>query len=738
MAKLTIGNQTVTVGDEFLRMSPEQQQATVDEIAASIGVAAPQEDPLAAASRMSQFGPGMDTAAPALPVQQPGSPDILGSTAATLGGLVSGIPVVGPAIQGTSDAILGGASALMGGDYGETVRGLQGRRAELAAANPVANIAGQVAAPIGAFGAAAKIPAAASALGLTGSLGQQVLSGGITNALISSADAAVRGGDTLTGAAIGGATGVAGPLIGRGVETASRALGNKVAPIFESVRNPTGEAARRVGMAVARDVQANPQSIMSAADEAVARQSGLPLINIDRGGETTRALARSVANQSPEARAAIQRTVEDRFSSQAPRAVDFIKQLTGGAVDDLGYQQSIKNVAAAVNKPRYDAARNKPEARAIWNTPIRDLMQSDAFRAAVNAAESTGSNKAAISGFGAVKNPFNFDENGVAKLRMKSDPFREAVIKAQEQARRAQVTGDLADIQAANNNLNKTTSLLEEALKTDGPIALPSLDFWNQVKINLGDAEGAAIRQGNTAFASDLGQMRRKLVDALDAAVPEYQLARQGAASFFDAEDALEAGKKFATQPRAIPEATQAFSRFNGAEKQAFATGYASELIDRIKASSDRRNIIQQVFGSPAAREMNELVFGKAKAQQLEAFVRVEALADMLRGAMGNSTTARQLMELGIGGGAGFALSGDWMGALTGAAVAKGGRYLGEKVDAKVMQEVARLLTSDSPQSLQKAVYNAALSPKWMEAVKALGNSVQGAIMTSPMTTNVQ
>src|SRR5215217_3295149 len=619
MATLNIGGKRVKVSDEFLRLPPEQQQAAVDEIATSIGSSAPVDNSQppagsvpgspqyaqwAARRAREQVAAGQRPNLPQVSADPnapspTGRPDILGATAATLGGMVNGIPVVGPAIQGTSDAILGAGSALMGGTYGETVQGLQDRRAELAAANPIADIAGQIAAPIGAFGAAAKIPVAASALGLTGPLSQQLLNGGVTNALISSADAAVRGGDTLAGATIGGATGVAGPLIGRGVETVSRALGNKIAPIVDSVRSPSSEAARRVGVAISRDVQANPQSIMNATDEAIARQSGLPLVNIDRGGETTRALARSVANQSPEARAVIQRAVDDRFTSQAPRAVDFIKRLTGGAVDDLGYQRSIQDVARAVNKPRYEAAFTAPNAQAVWNQPIRDLMQSNTFRAAINAAESRGTDKAAISGFKAVKNPFEFRPDGSVTLKVNADGSR----------------------------------------------ALPSLAFWDQVKRNLDGMIGTAQRSGDNALMSDLTQMKAKLVDSLDRSVGQYKVARQGAASFFDAEDALDAGKKFATQPRAIPEATQAFSKFNDAEKQAFATGYASELIDRIKASGDRRNIIQQVFGSPAAREMNELVFGKAKAQQLEAFVRVEALADMLRGAMGNSTTARQLME---------------------------------------------------------------------------------------------
>lgn len=693
MATLNIGGQRIKVSDDFLRLPPEQQQAAVEEITSSIG-APPQEDALTAASRMSQFGPGTTiSGAPTLPPVAPhGRPDIMGSTAATLGGLVSGIPVVGPAIQGTSDAILGAGSALMGGDYGETVRGLQERRAEIAAANPIASIAGQVAAPIGVFGAASKIPAAASALGLTGPLSQQIVSGGVTNALISSADAAARGGDTLTGAAIGGATGVAGPLIGRGIETASRAVGNRVAPIVNSVRDPTEEAARRVGVAVSRDVQANPQSVMNSADEAIASQSGLPLINVDRGGETTRALARSVANQSPEARAVIQRTVDDRFTTQAPRAINFIKQLTGGNIDDLAYRQSIQDASKIANRPRYEAAMNSPRAQQVFTVDTQELMQSPIVQRAIDMTESRGKDMAAIAGQMPVTNPFRKGTDG-----------RWRVVQ-----------------------------------KADGTFTAPSLAFWDQVKRNLDGMIGIAQRGGDRTELSILTQIKNKLVNSLDEAVPQYKAARQGAAAFFDAEDALDAGRVFANQPKNIPEATQAFSRFNDAEKKAFATGYASELIDKIKASGDRRNIIQQMFGSPSAREMNELVFGKAKAQQLEAFVRVEALADMLRGAMGNSTTARQLMELGIGGGAGFALSGDWTGALTGAALAKGARYLGEKVDSRVMQEVAKLLTSDNPQALQKAVFNASQRPAWMDAIKALGTTVQGAIMTSPMTTNIQ
>jgi hypothetical protein len=677
MATLNIGGKRVKVSDDFLRMTPEQQNAAVEEIAGQIapqsGYDAARAD-ASARSQALQFDP--NAAAPA------GRPDLMGATAATIGGMIQGVPVLGPMLQNTSDALIGTGAQLTGGNYGETVDGLRARRAELAAANPISDIGGQLAGGLGAYGGLAKVAGGAAALGMEGALGARVANSAVSGAGISAADASIKGGDPIQAALLGGGIGAAAPVIGAGLSAGARAIGSKIAPKINAALNPADEAARRTGQGYIRDAQVNPQSVMSQADEAVARQSGVPLMNVDRGGETTRAIARSVANQSPEARAVITKAADERFETQGLRAVDFIKRMTGGAVDDIGYQRAIQDTARMVNKPRYDAAYSAPQAAAVWTPNVRQLMQSDLFRSAINAAESTGTDFAAISGSKAVRNPFVFRADGTITLK--------------------ELPG--------------------------GSRALPSLQFWDQVKRNLDGMIGKAQRAGDNQQASVLTQMKQRLVGELDAAVPQYQAARQGAASFFGAEDALDAGKKFATQPRAVPEAQAAFSKFTDAEKQAFATGYASELIDRIRATRDRVNVINQVFGNQASREMVELIFGAGKARQLEAYIRVEGLADAIRGALGNSTTARQLIELGIGtgvgGAAGFGLSGGNFGAaMQGAAVgagAKGVQMLGQRVDAKVMQEVARLLTSRDPADLRRAIANATMSPQWMQALEQL------------------
>lgn len=703
MATLNIGGTKVIVSDDFLRLTPEQQQATVEEIAANLGpspgnVPNPSPEMQESLGRASQAS--QKFAGPIAPrnVPQPTRPDLIGSTAATLGGLVQGVPVIGPMAQNVSDALVGAGAQLTGGDYSATVQGLQERRQALADANPIANVAGNLAGGFGAYGALAKTVGGAQALGLAGSMPARFGNSAASGSAIAATDAMFRGGDlnqALQAGLVGGAIGAVAPPITAGLGMAARAIGNKIAPTVAGARNPIQEGSRRAGQVFARDAQLNPGNVMNAADEAMARQAGVPLMNVDRGGETTRALARSVANQNPEARSIITKAADERFESQGLRAVEFIKRLTGGRADDLAFQDQLKKTAQLTNAPRYRAAYDAPQARAIWTPEIRNLMQAGPFRTAIQQAESTAKNAAAVSGQRAVVNPFVFGADGSITLRT----------------------------------------------MPDGSRALPNLEFWDIVQRNLRNQADMASRQGDNLLASQIGDMRRQLNTVLDTAVPQFQMARAGAAAFFGADDALEAGKKFATQPRNVPEAQRAFAAFSDAEKQAFQTGYASELIDRIRSTRDRVNVINQIFGSQSSREMAELVFGSAKAKQLEAYVRVENLADMIRGALGNSTTARQLVELGIGTGiggvGGFTLSGGNMGsAVQGAALgagAAGARALGQRIDAKVMQEVARILTSSNPQDLQKAIYNASLSPKWMDAIKALEQQLQIAARVAPL-----
>jgi len=606
-----------------------------------------------------------------------------GEVGAGLTAAIGDLPIVGPALLGGAQRASAGLSSMIDGeDYGTNLQQAQQITQTAQEQNPAARLAGGIAGNVGAFAGLGATGIGARALGITGpSLMARAGMSGLSGGAISGVDTAVRGGDAsdiINNTAIGGAIGGAIPIVGAGLRKGAEAIGDRVYPFINAVRNPTQEAQRRVGVAMATDKAANPGMVMNQADEAVAAANNIPISNVDRGGETTRALARSVANQSPSARASIDNLASDRFGAQSQRATEFVRVLTGGKADDLVYQENLTKLARASNKPAYDAAFKAPQAQQVYTPRIQQLMQSPSFRSAVDEVPTRSADRGAVAGFKEIASPFA--KNGQGSYVLRRNP--------------------------------------------DGSMATPSLEFWNQVKINLDDSIGSAKRAGNNQMASDLMGLKTALVDELDTIVPTYKTARAGAAAFFGAEDALEAGKKFATTPRLVPEATKAFQSFKPAEKEAFATGYASELIDRIKASGDRTNVINAVFKNQAARESMELVFGPQKAKQIEAYVRVEDLVDRIRGAMGNSTTARQLVELGIGGGAGYAYTGDFTGALTGAVLAKGARVAGQRVDAKVMESVAKLLTSKNPQALRIAAQQAAKTPAYMKAIESMSNAL--------------
>ena len=604
-----------------------------------------------------------------------------GMAGSALTGAIEGVPIAGPALLGlTERAGAGIASMIDGESYGQNLQQGQQAVANAKEVNPSSNVVGQVAGnvasmiPLGATGIGAR------ALGITGPklmtrAGMSALSSGA----ISGADSLARGGDAADALASGGiGLGIGGaiPLVGAGISAGARAVGSKIAPTINALTNPTAEASRRLGVALTRDIDANPTMLMNQADEAAAAANNIPIVNADRGGETTRALARSVSNQSPEARAVIENTASDRFGAQSQRAADFIGKLTNGRADDLAYQEAIKATARQVNKPAYAAAYSAPEAQQLFTPRIQELMQSPSFRRAIDKVPQRSADRGAIDGFKEIGNPFAKNSQGAYVLQKKAD----------------------------------------------GTLVTPSLQFWDHVKRNLDSDIGKAMTGGDRTRAAELTSLKNALLKELDTTVPAFKAARQGAAGFFGAEDALEAGKTFANTPKLVPEAVKAFQAFKPAEKDAFATGYASELIDRIKASGDRTNIINSTFKTQAGRESMALVFGPQKMREIEAYVRVEDIADRLRGAMGNSTTVRQLMELGIGGSAGYAYTDDWKGAIAGAALAGGARYAGQRADAKVMEQIGKLLTSDNKSALRVAVQQAAKNPAYMEAIEKIGN----------------
>jgi hypothetical protein len=522
-------------------------------------------------------------------------------------------------------------------------------------ASTVGNIGGAVILPVGAGAGAA-------------TLGGRMAIGAGTGAALGGAAGAGEGQGALdsvsraaSGAAIGGALGGAAPAVIEGVVRGARAIAQPAANAVRGIRNVDDEAARRVITALERDRAIDPQATgrLTPGEFSASVQGGGPATIMDIGGETTRALARSAANTSPEGRAVMNRAINDRYEGQSGRVVDWLRQ-TFHYPDAAAQQEAMSQVQRTVNRGNYARAMQQGD-RPIMSPELDRLMGSPAVVEAMRRASTSGKDRAITQGLGAMRQGVTV-ENGV--VRFTRGP--------------------------------------------SGAPTYPNLAFWDATKRELDAAANMAQRSGDTS--STAGELARLLRTELDRQVPSYQTARAGAARFFDAENALEAGQNFVGKNMTAAEARRALSQMTPQERQLFQDGFVSRFIETLNQVGDRRNVLNQIASSPAAREKLNVAIGPQRAAELEAGLRVEGIMDLARNAVqGNSTTARQLAELGLAGGA-YGFSGGGInpftdpGAVVNAALVYGAARGRNAINERLSRRVAEMLVSNDPQIILRGV----------------------------------
>lgn len=527
--------------------------------------------------------------------------------------------------------------------------------------SPAAFTAGEIAGGV-------MLPAGAARTGAT--LGQQALRGAQVGAAYGGAYG-VGSGETpagrfaggVSGALTGGALGALGIAATEGVVRGVGKLAEPFVQAYRGTRDPGGEAARRVSSALKRDLTAGQRGL-GPQEFALERATGTPVTLMEIGGETTRALGRSAANTSPEARIALEEITSERFREQAPRIAqwfddNFNIRLTSDVMERL------QTEARKVNRPAYKQAY-EDGARGVWTDELSQLVQAPEVQNAIRIAQTQARNWAVREGFKPPIGAFT--------------------------------------IQDGRTVLTKTEN---------GNTILPSLQLLDYVKRSL-DQSGSPLA----------AQFAKTLRDHLDELVPSYQAARSGAAKYFGKQDALEAGAEFATMTSDPREAAKAIAKLTPEEKKLFETGFVSTLVNKIRESPDQRSILNRIATSPNARQRIELAIGPKKAREFEARMRIEDLMDRARKAVqGNSTTARQLAEMGLAGGAGIYGSvavynqdptSIAYSALVAAMVA--GR---RRIDRRVAEQVARLLTSNDPRMLQRGFQIVTKNQKMLDALRA-------------------
>jgi hypothetical protein len=116
---------------------------------------------------------------------------------------------------------------------------------------------------------------------------------------------------------------------------------------------------------------------------------------------------------------------------------------------------------------------------------------------------------------------------------------------------------------------------------------LSNLAFWDATKRELDDAASNGPAHGGER-SSSAGDLARMLRNELDQHVPSYQQARAGAAHFFDAENALEAGQNFVGKNMTANEARRALAQMTPQERQLFQDGFVSRFIETLNQVGDR------------------------------------------------------------------------------------------------------------------------------------------------------
>lgn len=587
--------------------------------------------------------------------KSPASPVGDTSMAADIG-LIEGVPILGPLVKGSMErAVAGVGSLVRGTPYSEELQRVQDFSKRTQEAHPVAETAGEVASGIGSMGVAGGTATGARMLGLTGdTLPGIIARSAASSALINAGDAAVRGDNPVTGAVVGGATGVAAPVVGRLAAAAARPVVN----VARGVMNPADEASRRLATAIDRDIQSGTAGL-SPQDFVAARNAGTPVNLMDVGGETTRAVARSAANTSPEGRDVLNRAINQRFETQGDRLINWLNS-TFHYPNAEAQQEALDQVAKTTNKPAYMKAYREG-AQGLWSPELERLAGSDAVSKAMQTAAKNAKDEAIVSGYGAMNPRITFTQDG--RMQFTKGP--------------------------------------------SGVPTYPDLQFWDLTRRELSDA---AIKAGPGTTEARRYQTFAKALNAeLDKLVPSYATARAGAARFFGAQDALEAGQQSVTSRMNNREMRSNLQKMSPQERQLFQDGFVDRFVQSIREAPDRRSVLNQIAASPAARERLSIALGTQRANELEAMLRVEGIMDLARPALqGNSTTARQLVELGLAGGAdlyqgGGSFTADPQ-ALMNAALVYGAARGQRVIDERVAQQVARLLTSNDIHQLNRGI----------------------------------
>jgi hypothetical protein len=532
-------------------------------------------------------------------------------------------------------------------------------------------LGGGLAAPvIGGLGAASSIGRVLKSA-RAGAIGGGLFGGGTAASEGGSAGDIAKGaaGGTLAGSLLGGAAGGV-------IETGARVAG-RVGSVIRGQRDPEAEAARVVREGFAQNPQAVLDRVQDRPAIAAAEEAGTPINLADLSGEPGQARLRSAANISPGARETINETIQPRFEQQSERIAGWLRSRYGAYATDLD-REALQLAARKQNAPAYKRAYAAGD-RPIWSPKLEQLTSSPTVAGVLRGAIDRWKDFQVLDGFGAMNPPVRVTADGQLQF-----------------------------------------------LPGKGLRPYPNVQLWDYAQRILSGMAAKASGDRDKTNAYLYGGLADQLKAELDYIVPEFKAARTTAATFFKAENDLEAGRNFVVDNSiSDPGAARMIGKMNPANRALFARGFATRLADELERQGYNRNVLNSIFvNSPRATRRIQIALGPDGANQFEALMRIEEVVDRTRRALGNSTTVRQANESHLAAGAGAAgILESMHGALNpvylvAGAFILGGRAAARRIDENVAQHVARMLVSDDPAVLERGYQTVARNPVMRDALR--------------------
>lgn len=688
MTVLNIGGHRVTVDDSFERLSPDQQQATVDEIEKTlVGQPAAQPDNSGVVPGKTDTGVGrLITGAPADTRDSlAGRVDAFGrGVADTLSfGLADEIAAQaksGPlSVQRPSDDYY--SSGLYAGEYNPLSAIARVLNAPFAsdtkntdydkalAAERAINasdeenrggyrLAGQLTGGVaGGVGLAKSgLSATANAIERGASLGRVAAVGAGEGAALGGAQGFGSGeGGFLNrlqsggiGALIGLGTGAAAPYVAAGAGSFLRSL---AAPITARL-NPQPAAIRALGTAMERAGR-TPDQIANIMQSAVDDgQQGYAVA--DALGNAGQRMLSAVARTPNDARQEVVNRLLTRQTGQGERLSNALAE--GFAAPDTAAQRAASLTGARDSEADQLYGDARRDAGAVNVTPVLDTIDqtlAPGVNQVVNPRDNIG---------------YDTIEGALARVRN---------------------------------------------MLSDGNSQVTDFNTLFRAKMDVDDMIQRAANQGANWRANALGQVQRQINNALAEASPSYRQAANNYAERSGVIDAVDAGTAAASGRTRAADNIAGFDAMTPDQQQAFRAGYADPLITRVEAAAASPTTNKaRILMTPKYESELQAFAAPGMAQQLGNRVgREQRMFETLNHAVGGSRTADNIADMSdIANFDPAVLANLFRGDLKTAAIQAVTRVLneGKGMPPRVIERIGRGLMETDPQAARNLLTVAA------------------------------